>query len=169
MAEARGHLRDRLEALLPALYACELCGALAREDHAEPRLFGLLETALALLEASSGTPGSAFVAGLEAKALAFAGVGPVLDRCGACDGPIEATMAYAASGLRHPRCVTEADGATVPMTGGFAAALRAARDTPLRALLDTALPPGPLGALADTVEAHTGRALAARAALDVLR
>lgn len=48
-------LRERLESLALALYACELTDALAPEGHPLPRLFRLLT---ALLEHSAQTPGS---------------------------------------------------------------------------------------------------------------
>lgn len=38
-------LRSDLGRLSLMAYACELCAALAREHHPEPRLFGLLDTA----------------------------------------------------------------------------------------------------------------------------
>lgn len=167
--DARVHLRSGLGRLALAVYACELCGALAREDHGEPRLFGLLETALLLLDATDADPGPAFRAALEAKALTFAGVAPVLDRCVACAEPIEPRMAFSpgAGGLVHPRCAPA--GELFPdVPAAHAAALEAARRAPLRDVLDAPLPPGPPGLLYACVAAHLGRPLPSHAVLDAL-
>lgn len=166
--DPRVRLRASYARIVLAGHACEAVGALARENHAEPRLFGLLETALLLLDATDTDPGSAFRAGIEAKALTFAGIGPALVRCTGCEGALEPEMRFSAAGggLRHRGCVTTEDGPAIPMTAEFAGALEAARRAPLAALLDAALPAGPEGALSDAIEAHLGRALATRALID---
>ena len=163
-------LRDALGRLALASYACEVCASLAREHHPEPRLFGLLETTLLLLDACDADPGVAFRVGLEGKAFTFAGIGPVLDRCVRCGGAPEPVMYFlpAGGGLRHARCREEEEGHAIPMSAAFAAALEAARRAPLRDSLDLALPPGPTDVLAIAVTAHTGRPLAAKAVLDTL-
>ncbi len=167
--DARVRLRGALGPLALAAYACELCGALAREGQGEPRLFGLLETALLLLDATDADPGAAFRAALEAKALTFAGVAPVLDRCVGCGDPVEETMIFApgAGGLVHRRCAP-AEGTMRAVPASFAAALEAARRAPLRDVLDAPLPPGPVDLLHDAIAAHLGRALASRVVLDAL-
>lgn len=167
--DARVRLREGLGRLALAAYACELCGALAREDHGEPRLYGLLETALLLLDATDADPGPAFRLALEAKALTFAGVAPVLDRCVACEVPLEPTMriAPAAGGLFHPRCAPAGE-ARVDVPAAYAAALEAGRRAPLRDVLDARLPPGPADVLYACVVAHLGRPLPSRGVLDAL-
>jgi DNA repair protein RecO (recombination protein O) len=157
--DARLRLAGRYGAFTAAMYACELCGALARDGHPEPRLYGLLETCLLVLDAADGDPGSAFIPALEAKALTFAGVGPVLDRCVGCGGGVEDAMVFATElgGVAHARC---ARGQV--MTGEFVRALEAGRRTPLVDVLDRRLPRGPAGVLYDAVTHHLGRGLAAR-------
>ncbi len=159
------HLRDGLGRLATAIYACELCGALAREGQPELRLYGLLDMALTLLDANGEDPQPAFLLGLEGKALTFAGIGPVLDRCVVCADPIEVGMGFSieAGGLLHRRC-----GSGEPVTQAYAAALEAARRAPLRDLLDASLPEGRRGLLSDAVSAHLGRALPSRIVLDAL-
>lgn len=165
VVDARIHLRDGLGRLTTAMYACELCGALAREAQAEPRLYGLCDMALTLLDASSADPAPAFLLGLEAKALTFAGIGPVLDRCVACADGIEPMMGFSAvaGGLLHRRC-----GAGEAVTAAYAAALEFGRRAPLRDLLDAELPEGGRALLSDAVSAHLGRALPSRTVLDAL-
>lgn len=169
VSDARVRLRGSLGRLSLAAYACELCGSLAREGQPEPRLFGLLETALLLLDATDADPGAAFRAALEAKALTFAGVAPVLDRCVACAEPLDGAMLFAAGagGLLHRRCAGAEANARV-VSAEHASALEAARRAPLRDVLDATLPPGPDGLLAEAVAAHLGRPLASRAVLDAL-
>ncbi len=167
--DPRIRLRNGLGRLALAVYACELCGALAREGHAETRLYGLLDTALLLLDATDGDPAPAFCAALEGKALTFAGIAPVLDRCVACADVLEENMAFApgAGGLVHARCAVDA-GATWPVSSAVAAALEAARRAPLRDSLDLGLPPGPADVLSRAVTAHLGRPLASRVVLEAL-
>jgi DNA repair protein RecO len=167
--DARVSLRSSLARLGLAAYGCEVCGALAREGYPEPRLYGLLETLLLLLDAADADPGDALRAGLEAKALTFAGVAPVLDRCVACGGAPEAEMCFAPGmgGLVHLRC-QPSEGTRRYVTAAHAAALEAARRAPLRDLLDVTLPPGPPDVLHEAIAAHLGRALPSRAVLEAL-
>ncbi len=169
VVDPRVGIRGSLARLALAAYACELCGALAREGHAEPRLYGLLEMMLLVLDAATGDPGDALRAGLEAKALTFAGVAPVLDRCVACGGAPEAEMRFAAGvgGLVHLRCAPT-DGTFRNVSSAHAAALEAARRAPLRDLLDGTLPPGPPDVLHEAIASHLGRPLSSRAVLDAL-
>lgn len=101
--DARIHLRRSLVGLGTAAAVCELIAALASRGAPEPRLYGLVETALLLLDATDREPGTAFLAGVEAKALTFAGVAPALDRCAACARPLTAEMAWlpSAGGVHH--------------------------------------------------------------------
>jgi DNA repair protein RecO (recombination protein O) len=163
--DGRVRMRGALGPLAIGLYACELCGALAREHHAEPRLYGLLETALLLLDATTADPGDAFLAGLEAKALTFAGVGPVLDRCVACGRAPDPLMRFVAGGLAHDGCA-EDEGLVVTLD--WARAVEAARRAPLQDSLDRTLPQGPRDALYRAIVAQLGRPLGSRAVLDAL-
>jgi len=178
-----GARHDLLRLTLLA-YACELCGGLAREHEPEPRLFGLLDTALVLLDAMTGAPGAAFRLGLEAKALTFAGLGPSLTRCVACgellvlhegpepapggegeegpeEGPEELALDPLRGGAVHHRCGP----GLPPVDPAWLRAVEAARRAPLRELVDTPLPVGPEWFLADMVQVQLGRALQARRVL----
>jgi DNA repair protein RecO (recombination protein O) len=166
VTEARVALRGSLLRLATAAYCCDVAGGIAREGHAEPRLFGLLETMLLLLDAAHEDPKDALLAGFEAKALTFVGVTPVLTRCVACGDPLDGTLLYApgVGGLVHRRCAPEEN--ATPVSAEHALALEAARRRPLAESLDLSLPPGPRGLLYGSIAAHLGRALHARAVLD---
>jgi recombinational DNA repair protein (RecF pathway) len=168
--DGRARLRNSFARLTLAAYFCEVAGSLAREDHAEPRLYGLLETALLVLDAVDTDPASALRAGFEAKALTFAGIAPVLDRCVACSRAPDADLWFspAGGGVFHVGCLPAGDASAVAVSPAFAQALEAARRAPLASLVDTALPPGPIDALSDCVAVHLGRPLQSRALLDAL-
>lgn len=163
----RPHARQDLARLGLLLYATELCGALAREHHAEPRLFGLLDTALILLDAMTGPPGTLFRLALEAKALTFAGVAPVLDRCSTCGEPPDAPMVFlpASGGAAHRHC--QAGGQSVSIA--WLEAVERARRTRLRELIDLDAPAGPPWALAQAAEAWLHRSLKSREVMASLK
>lgn len=173
--DGRVGLRRSLGRMVQAAYAAEVCGALAQADHPEPRLYGLLETALLLLDAASEDPHPAFLVGVEAKALTFAGFAPVLDRCVACTRPLESPLVLDAvsGGVSHAGCLPgegrehERGIRAVSVTPAFVLALEAARRRPLAESLDLDLPEGPDRVLADAVEAHLGRALVSRSSLGI--
>lgn len=167
LVDGRLGARRELSTLALFSYATELCAALAREQHPEPRLFGLLDTAGLLLSALSGPPGPLFRLALEAKALTFAGLQPALVRCAACDGPAEDPMVFApaSGGANHLRC---SPGEGQPVTLAWLEAVEHGRRTPLKALIDLDLPRGPSEALAEAVEAHMNAALRSRPVLAAL-
>ncbi len=157
--DPRIHLRSGYGRLALAQFGCELIGALAREAHAEPKQFGLLDTWLVLLDALRGDPDVSLAAALELKALTFAGVAPALDRCGACGGAIEQTMHLepAGGGAVHPRC-----GGGLVVSAQVLAELERLRRTPLRELVDVEVDPVAVGVASDLVRAQLGHELASR-------
>ena len=167
LVDGRLGARQDLSKLANLAYACEACFELSRENHPEPRLFGLLDTAGLLLDGATDPPADLFRLGLEAKALTFAGLAPALDRCAACGEPPDEPMTFQpeGGGALHARC--DAAGGT-PVSLAWLAALERARRTPLRDLLDERAPDGPDHALSDAIAAHLGRPLKSRAILDQL-
>jgi len=168
LLEGRSGARQDLHRLSLLAYAVELCSSLARQEHPEPKLFGLLEMAALLIDAMTGPPGSAFRAGLEAKALTFAGLTPSLRACVACgeeagsvDGAGEVSFAPLRGGVLHSTCGPEG----IRVSETWCAAVEDARRTPLRALVDRDLPPGPSWALSAMVEAHLRRGLKSKTLL----
>jgi DNA repair protein RecO (recombination protein O) len=163
LLDGRLGARSELFRLSTLAYCCEVAAALAREAQPEPRLWGLLEMALSVLDALEGAPSPMFRLGFEAKALTFAGLAPVLDRCARCDRPLEDALGVSllAGGAVHLDCDPQAQ----PVTPAWLAAVAQARRTPLRDLVDLPTPGGPRWALAEAVETHTERALKSRALL----
>jgi DNA repair protein RecO (recombination protein O) len=159
LEEARLRLRDSLLSMALLSYGSELVGVFAREHHAEPRLFGLLEVFLTVLDGATAPPAGMFRAGLEIKTLTCAGFAPILRRCVLCgealDGPCRFSME--AGGALHASC-----GTGEPVSEEFVQALERARMTRLVELLDLALPPGPGWLLARFAEHHLQRGLESR-------
>ncbi|MEE2751098.1 MAG: DNA repair protein RecO [Myxococcota bacterium] len=163
LLRGHAHVRNDLGCLALLNYACEWVGALAREEHAEPKLFGLLEVALAVLDASVRMPSATFRWGLEAKALTFAGLTPALEGCTACARELEDEACYSAQagGLLHPECGT---GRTVSRT--WWEQVERARRTPLAELVDQPVADRVgLWVLHDHLEWHLGRGLRSRSML----
>lgn len=162
----REGVRQNLESISLLAYAVEVCGSLAREDHPEPRLFGLLETASVILDVMNGVPQMAFRLALEAKALTFAGLCPVLQHCARCENPLAEKMgwAHSAGGSVHLDCGP----VDCELSLMWLNAIETYRRTPLKDLIDTQPPKGPPFLLADTIEAHLGRPLRSRSILTSL-
>ncbi len=166
LVDGRLHVRKDLVCLSLLAYACEVAGGLARQSHPEPKLFGLLEMGLLVLDAATEPPTDAFRIGLEAKALSFAGLAPSLMRCPSCgEGLEQGALVFAPSvgGVAHAACHTGE-----PVSYAWTQAVETARRTPLRDLVDTTLPPGPAWALSDLLIWHLGRPLKSRGVLQAV-
>ena len=164
LEDGRTHARKDLSLIALLAYAAEVCGSLAREDHPEPKLFGLLDMALSLINAMSEPPSPLFRLGLEAKALTFAGFGPQLLRCVSCGGTLDERAMIATAGAHHPHCTDTG----TPVDHGWLQVVESARRTPLRESIDVPLPPGPHWALSEAIEDHLGRSLRSRSVLATL-
>ncbi len=156
--------RRDLDRLALLAYGCEVCDALAAEDEPAPKLFGLLEHWIALLEGEA-QPGEAARIALEAKALTFAGLAPALLRCGACGAPLLDPVVFDADhgGARHARC---GGGIAGPLA--ILSSFEDLRRTPLTEVVASTAgyDPGPFRwALARMIESHVGRALRSRGLL----
>ena len=164
LEDGRPHIRSDLSRLALLAYCTEVCGQLAREDHAEPKLFGLLDMAVSLLDAMTDAPSPLFRLGMESKALTFAGVGPQLTACVACGEPLEGRLSISTYGAHHAHCTDSQS----PVDRAWLQAVEHARRTPLKQSIDAALPAGPVWALAEAIEAHLGRRLKSRSVLATL-
>ncbi|MCB9744945.1 MAG: DNA repair protein RecO [Alphaproteobacteria bacterium] len=167
LADGRPHMRQDLDRIALGAYCCELVASLARSEHPEPRLFGLLDVALMVLDAATTVPSACFRLGVEAKALTFSGMTPVLTRCAACgedlgEGPL--VLDPGSGGVLHRRC-----GGGAPITAEEAEALEDIRRTPLAELVDRE--PLACGAwlLHDLLVWQTGRALKSKELLASLQ
>ncbi len=159
----RPHVRRDLERIALLAYACELVGLLCPREQPAPVFFGLLDTALLVLDACSEPPKTSWRPALEAKALTFAGFAPRLERCDVCGLVADDDIVFSASngGVRHAVC-----GGGASMSVGFARALESARRTPLSELVDTDLPEGDAWCLNELLVWHTGRGLKSRSLLE---
>lgn len=160
VVNARVRLRSSYLRLVLAQYGCELMAAFAREGQPEPRLYGLLETWLLVLEAVDEDPTLAVAVALELKTLTFAGVGPALDRCAVCGQPLDetTTLDAGAGGAAHARCRPGR-----PSHPALLLELDTLRRTPLRDLVDTAVSAEAVETSLELLRAHLGVDLASRA------
>jgi len=160
------HLRKNLGSITQMSYACELVGSLAREEHPEPKLFGLLNVALLVLDAATEAPSPVFRWGLETKALTFAGLAPGLRACMACGEEFgEEALRYNPSmgGVVHAHC-----GSGAALTSGWCDQVELARRTPLAELVDVPPEAGPEWAIHDHLAWHIGHPLRSQALLGSL-
>lgn len=163
LVQGHPHLRRDLDRISQMTYSCELVGSLAREDHPEQKLFGLLNVALVLLNAATMPPTPVFRWGLEAKALTFAGLTPGLRSCMVCEEAFEDdNLRYnpATGGAVHAHC-----GSGPVLSRAWLAQVENARRTPLADLMDLAPVPGPLWALHDHLGWHIGHSLKSQSLL----
>jgi DNA repair protein RecO (recombination protein O) len=162
LVDARLHVRADHPRLALLAYLCEVAAALAAEEHAEATLFGLLDTALTVLDHATAMPNPAFRIGFEAKALTFAGFAPSLQVCVVCGRPLEGPLLLRADGAAmHASC----PGSGTAVSAAWVADVEVCRRTPLRDLVDKVLTSGPAWALSHAIEAHTERGLKSRAFL----
>lgn len=164
LEDGRIHTRADLERLALMAYCTEVCGQLAREGQAEPKLFGLLDMALTVIDAVSVPPSLSFRIGLETKALTFAGLAPSLGACVVCGEALEDPAHLSPDGVTHGYC--DARGPTVSRS--WLKAAEGARRRPLKESIDTSMPPGPSWTFAETIEAHLARRLRSRSVLTTL-
>ncbi len=163
LIDARLHIRENIDTIAYAVFACEVCSLNARPDHAEPRLYGLLNVALAVLDALSHAPASAFEAGIATKAAAFCGLRPHLTTCRVCGEPGDGPLRWSPvdGGMAHARCDATGEAVELP----WLQAVEHALHTPLRDLVDLPLPPGPTDSLTHALEDAGGRPLQTRSML----
>ena len=160
------HIRSFLESITLSAYLCEMVRELGRREQPEPKLFGLLDVALLVLDACTEPPQAAFRLGFEAKALSFAGLTPVLTQCAGCGQAADGPMIWSVSGggMMHEAC-----GVGPGVSSAWALAVEGFRRTPLSELVDT---PAPTGGspwlLSELMIWHQGRPLRSRELLITL-
>lgn len=136
--EERPRIRDDWSRTLALLHLSEVFSALVREGQPDPRMFGLLETALLLLDNMPAPPGAAFLPVIEAKALTFAGLTPGLSACSQCPEPLDPDdLCWDGAGLVHPHCASGAHVQRVP--AAWAGAVESGRRSLLKDWYDQPL------------------------------
>lgn len=156
--------REELPRLLLLGYGCELCGALAPEHDAAPKLYGLLDAWLARLEDEAAITSISRLS-LEAKALTFAGMAPALARCARCSEAIADPCAFdpSAGGAIHARC-----GSGARIDALSALQIEILRRSPLADAESLDRPQGFEWLLSDFARWHLGHDLRSRALLESL-
>ena len=103
--------RGNLHKLAFLSYACELISYAAQAGNPEPKLFGLLENLLHILEEDDGRIGPRFRIAFELKLLTFAGYMPQLKQCMACGGKITSDISIFSTegGVFHNYCLPQID------------------------------------------------------------
>lgn len=164
LLEAPRRARTDLDRLALLAYGCELCAALAPEDAAAKRLTRLLEVWLDLLERAESVGAGQRLA-LEAKALTFAGLAPVLVRCAICGEMLDLPVFFdpEAGGAVHGRC-----GGGRPVDPNALLHLEALRRTPLHDLPPEPPPGLDPWLLSDFARHHLSRDLKSRHLLEDL-
>jgi recombinational DNA repair protein (RecF pathway) len=164
LQDGRTHARGDLERIALMAYATEVCGQLSREEHPEPKLYGLLDMAITLIDALIEPASQLFRLGLEAKALTFAGIAPRFTTCMTCDLEAEGKMLLTTSGVHHYACSRDGE----QVSTQWLLAVEGARRSPLRESIDAPDPSGPQWILAELLEQHLGRRLRSRSILATL-
>lgn len=164
LVQAPRRARADLDRLALLAYGCELCAALAPEQHPAAQLYKLLTVWLDLLEGDDA-PGVASRLALEAKALTFAGVAPSLVRCAVCGEPLDAPAVFDAEsgGGLHARC-----GGGRPVRPEDLRLLEALRRTPLADTPGVEAPPAVTWLLSDFARHQLGHDLRSRRLLEDL-
>jgi DNA repair protein RecO (recombination protein O) len=162
LVDARLHVRADHRRLALLAYVCEVAAALAAEEHAEPAQFGLLDTALTVLDHATDMPSAAFRIGFETKALTFAGFAPSLQTCVVCGEALSGPLLLRQDGAAtHAHC----PGTGEAVSEGWVREIEAWRRTPLRELVDRPTPSGPAWAFCHVIEGHCERGLKSKAFL----
>ncbi|MCP4807630.1 MAG: DNA repair protein RecO [Proteobacteria bacterium] len=156
LEHGRPHIRNDLDRIALAAYACELVSSLMPAEHEAVKLYTLLDVALLTLDAMTGPPELLWRLGLEAKALTFAGFTPRLLLCDVCGLELSDPAVFApdAGGARHGHC-----GGGQEVSVELLGAIEQARRTPLADLVDVTCPPGDRNILVELLRWHTGREL----------
>ena len=160
------HIRGFLESIALSAYCCEVVRETGRPEQPEPKLFGLLDVALLVLDACTEPPKAGFRIGFEAKALSFAGLTPVLTQCAGCGEAAQGPMVWSVrgGGMTHEYC-----GAGPKLDPAWGQAVEAFRRTPLAELVDTEAPAGGnQWLLSELMIWHQGRPLRPRELLITL-
>lgn len=105
LLQGYGQVHKDIQKLAIMIYCCEVIDHLSLVDEPIPRLYGLLESSLDLLE-KIDTPKNAFHLAFVSKALSFAGIQPNLRTCIHCSKPISNPSLYQPNlgGAIHNSC-----------------------------------------------------------------
>lgn len=160
-------IRNHIHKLALLSYCCEITSRFGQVNMPAPKLYGLLQNTLSLLNTDSEGFGQRFRLGFELKALSFAGLRPPLSRCAVCGEVSAPNMVYSltAGGAAHGGCVTHSE---YTVMEGWLETLEKTLHSPLRESIGMKTPAGPQWALARQIEYHSEGALRSRSFLAAL-
>ena len=161
------NIRNHIHKLALLSYCCEISSRFGQTNMPAPKLYGLLQNTLGLLNTESEVLGPLFRIGFELKALSFAGLRPPLSRCAICGEISHQDMVYSlnSGGAVHASCVTHSE---YTVSNAWIQALEAILCSPLKESFHLKAPSGPQWAIARQIEFHTEGALRSRSFLATL-
>ena len=141
-------IRNNIYKLALLSYACELCSYVVQLESPEPKIFGLMEHLIALLEEFDDGFGARFRIAFELKLLTFSGFMPQIAHCQACNLPFEndAILFPVEGATFHSQCLPvmeniEQNTYICPTEWRIAAQL--SLRTPMRESIGSPMPQGP--------------------------
>ncbi len=141
-------LRNNIHKLALLSYACELCSYVVQLESPEPKIFGLMEHLISLLEEFDAGFGVRFRIAFELKLLTFAGYMPQITRCQVCELPLEedAVLLPVEGATFHTACLPAMDNVeqnTYHCPSRWRTAAQLALRTPMRESIGSPMPDGP--------------------------
>jgi DNA repair protein RecO len=173
--EGRFYIRKDIHKIALMMYTCEVCAALSAPEKVEPKIFGLLQASLQLLE-NSMTPTAAYHIGFVAKALAFGGLQPKFTHCVICLKELQTTQVLfhpQLGGGLHANCIDSVQPVfrhqkAISVTLDWMLCLNELLHRPLAKNINTKVPLGPQWALCSFLENHIEKTLSSKSFLQQL-
>lgn len=173
LQEGFGQIHKDIQKLAIMIYCCEVIDHLSLTEEPSPRLYGLLENSLKLLE-KIPTPQNSFHIAFASKALSFAGLQPNLKTCIHCSKPISAPILYqpVLGGVIHQQCNQELSKGlkykSLPSSHSSLGELEHLLYTPIADTHTLSIKNGENWAMARSVEEQTERPLQSKSFLQSL-
>ena len=161
------NIRHHIHKLALMSYCCEISSRFGQANMPAPKLFGLLEHSLSLLDTENNDFGMRFRLGFELKAISFAGLQPPLSTCAVCGQASHGDMVYSltAGGAAHASCDTQSE---IQTSVDWLQELEQALRSPLKDSMSEPPLKGPRWVIARQIEHHTESALRSRSFLATL-
>lgn len=158
------NIRNHIHKLALLSYFCEISSHFGQDNMPAPKLFGLLEHSLTLLDTETGPFEAPFRIGFELKALSFAGLQPPLTTCALCGAASRDEMFYLfnAGGAVHSSCASPSEWS---VSLAWLQALDEILHAPLKDSVSDKTLNGPLWTIAHHIEHHIEKPLRSRAFL----
>ena len=160
-------IRNHIHKLALMSYCCEISSRFGQANMPAPKLYGLLEHSLSVLDTETNDFGMCFRLGFELKALTFAGLQPPLSTCAVCGDASHGEMVYSltAGGAAHASCDPKSE---IPASVAWFQSLDRTLRAPLKESISEPPLKGPHWAIARQIEYHTEASLRSRGFLATL-